>query len=327
MNYYNDNDPAAAEWLRELIAKGYIPNGDVDTRSITSVENSDLKGYTQAHFFAGIGGWSLALQLAGWPEDRPVWTGSCPCQPYSIAGKHLGNADERDLWPAFFRLITGGRPEFIFGEQVESAIRYGWLDRVYADLEGEGYSVGAAVLGAHSVGAPHRRQRLYWGGVRMAPDTECVRCGRRTDGNQTRHVGEIQTEGLGAHGSVADCDGERQQKQCGAGAVEAHEPRKAEKTGFELRGPASFSPWDDFVLIRCRDGKARRVPAESVLRRMADGIPDGVDAGRAEGVSETEGFPVTTQTEGHVMLLRGYGNSIVPQVAAEFIRAFTSRKE
>ena len=137
-------------------------------------KKDDLRGYTQCHFFAGIGGWSLALKLAGWPEDRPVWTGSCPCQPYSTAGKQRGNADERDLWPAFFRLIAECRPEFVFGEQVENAIRHGWLDRVYADLEREEYAVGAAVLGAHSVGAPHRRYRLYWGGVRVA-DSESER--------------------------------------------------------------------------------------------------------------------------------------------------------
>lgn len=174
MNYYNECDLNAVAWLRELISGGLIPPGNVDERSIVDVCADDLRGYSQCHFFAGIGGWSLALKLAGWPEDRPVWTGSCPCQPYSAVGKQRGNADERDLWPVFFRLISERRPEFVFGEQVENAIRHGWLDRVYADMEGEGYAVGAAVLGAHSVGAPHRRYRLYWGGVRMA-DRICER--------------------------------------------------------------------------------------------------------------------------------------------------------
>src|SRR6478736_4470499 len=125
MNYYNEWDPFAAAWLRELIAAGLVPAGDVDTRSITEVQPDDLAGYTQCHFFAGIGGWSHALQLAGWPTDRPVWTGSCPCQPFSAAGKGIGFADERHLWPAFHWLISQCRPATVFGEQVASAAA--WL--------------------------------------------------------------------------------------------------------------------------------------------------------------------------------------------------------
>ena len=97
--YYNEIDPFAAQWLRELIKAGHIAPGEVDTRSI---ENA---GFTQCHFFAGIGTWSYALRCAGWPDDRPVWTGSCPCQPFSAAGKRKGTSDERHLWPTFFHLI------------------------------------------------------------------------------------------------------------------------------------------------------------------------------------------------------------------------------
>jgi len=158
MNYYNEFDPKAAAWLRELIKRGLLPEGIVDERSIVAVRPADLEGYTQCHFFAGIGGWSLALQLAGWPTDRRVWTGSCPCQPFSSAGKHKGVNDERHLWPVFANLIAKCRPDVVFGEQVESAIGHGWLDGVHADMEAEGYAVGACVLGAHSVGAPHRRR-------------------------------------------------------------------------------------------------------------------------------------------------------------------------
>ena len=105
MNYYNEFDPQAAQWLRNLITAGLIPAGDVDERSIEDVKPNDLRGYTQCHFFAGIGGWPLALDLAGWPRDRPVWTGSCPCQPFSAAGRGDGFADQRHLWPAWFHLI------------------------------------------------------------------------------------------------------------------------------------------------------------------------------------------------------------------------------
>ncbi len=160
--YYNEHDPKAAAWLRELIAMGEIAAGDVDERSILEIKPHELKKYTQCHFFAGVGGWSIALRLAGWTDDVPVWSGSCPCQPFSSAGKQLAQADERHLWPAFFALIRECRPEFVFGEQVASAIGKGWLDGVSADLESEGYACGAGVLGAFSVGAPHRRSRLYW---------------------------------------------------------------------------------------------------------------------------------------------------------------------
>lgn len=162
MNYYNEFDPFAAQWLRNLIADGLIPNGDVDERDMRTIDPADLRGYTQCHFFAGIGGWSLALTLAGWPDDEPVWTGSPPCQPFSSAGTQFGKDDERHLWPKFFDLISECRPPVIFGEQVAPAIKHGWLDDLCADLEKEGYAAGAVVLPACSVGAPHRRDRIYF---------------------------------------------------------------------------------------------------------------------------------------------------------------------
>ena len=160
--YYNEIDPYAAEWLRNLIVAGHIANGDVDERSIEEVEPYDLAGYVQCHFFAGIGGWSLALRLAGWPDNEPVWTGSVPCQPLSSAGQRQGHADRRHLWPAFFRLIAECRPATVFGEQVASALGREWLAGVRADLEHMGYACGAADLPAACVGAPHIRQRLWW---------------------------------------------------------------------------------------------------------------------------------------------------------------------
>ena len=163
--YYNEIDPYAAQWLRNLISAGHIARGDVDERSIADVRPDDLAGYTQCHFFAGIGGWSHALRLAGWPDDRPVWTGSCPCQPFSAAGKGEGFNDERHLWPAFFRLIREVRPPVVLGEQVASPLGRAWLAGVRSDLEGAGFAVGAADLCAAGVGAPHVRQRHYFVGV------------------------------------------------------------------------------------------------------------------------------------------------------------------
>jgi len=193
MNYYNEFDQNAAAWLRELIKLGAIPAGDVDERSIVDVCPNDLKGYTQCHFFAGIGGWSLALQRAGIASDRALWTGSCPCQDFSCAGKQKGFAGERDLWPAFFDLIRERRPELVFGEQVKNAVRHGWLDRLYADLEGEGYACGSVVLGAHSAGADHIRQRIYW----VADSQHAERRSERDE-----HAESHGRDGLGGNGDA-----------------------------------------------------------------------------------------------------------------------------
>jgi DNA (cytosine-5)-methyltransferase 1 len=160
--YYNEHDPFAAAWLRELMKANLIAPGEVDERSIEDVQPSDLKGFTQCHFFAGIGVWSYALRAAGWPDDSPVWTGSCPCQSFSTSGKGEGFSDKRHLWPAWFRLVSKCGPHTIFGEQVASPAGLAWFDVVSADLERKSYAIGAADLCAAGVGAPHIRQRLWW---------------------------------------------------------------------------------------------------------------------------------------------------------------------
>jgi len=161
--YYNEIDPYAAQWLRNLIAAGHLAKGEVDERSITEIQPDDLLGFDQCHFFAGIGVWGHALRRAGWADDRPVWTGSCPCQPFSAAGKQEGFADERHLWPTWFNLIRQCRPAIVLGEQVASALD--WLDLVSTDMESAGYAFGAADLCAAGFGGAHIRQRLYFTGV------------------------------------------------------------------------------------------------------------------------------------------------------------------
>lgn len=191
--YYNEIDPYAAQWLRNLIAAGHIAPGEVDERSIVDVQPDDLKGFTQCHFFAGIGGWSYALRLAGWPDDRAVWTGSCPCQPFSIAGKGNGASDDRHLWPAMFRLIRESRPDVFFGEQVATAVGKGWLDEVHSDLDAIGYGVGATILTAEGVGAPHKRERIYF--VSDPGRTDAT--GR--DADRRRFEVASQVEGVGSY--------------------------------------------------------------------------------------------------------------------------------
>jgi len=160
--YYNENDAYAAQWLRNLIKAGLIAPGVVDERDIRDVTPNDLASFTQCHFFAGIGVWSLALRKGLWPDDMPVWTGSCPCQPFSASGRREGFTDERHLWPHWFHLISQCRPPTVFGEQVASPDGLAWFDLVQADMEGADYAVGPVDTCAAGVGAPHLRQRLYF---------------------------------------------------------------------------------------------------------------------------------------------------------------------
>jgi len=309
MNYYNDNDPKACAWLSELIAAGEIAPGHVDERSILEIKPDDLAGFDQCHFFAGIGGWAVALQWAGWPGYRSVWTGSCPCQPFSAAGKRKGAADERHLWPVFARLIRECRPECVFGEQVESAIGLGWLDGVCADLEAEGYAVGAAVLGAHSVGAPHRRQRLYWvadlqrtglegrDGREMGHEQPAIERGSEAGGLGDAYCPGRETDGARAH---RDRRGDEVVVSSATGGLGnaagggCGERRDAAQPG--RGGHADRAGWARCDILPCRDGKARRVEAGTFP--LADGIP------------------------GRMGLLRGYGNAIVPEVAEVFVSAW-----
>jgi DNA (cytosine-5)-methyltransferase 1 len=244
--YYNEIDPYAAQWLRNLIAAGHIAPGDVDERPIQNVHPLDLRGFAQCHFFAGIAGWSLALRLSGWPDDRPVWTGSCPCQPFSAAGKGKASGDERHLWPHWFELIRACRPAVVFGEQVEAAIGWGWLDLVCSDLEEEGYAVGAAVLPACGVGAPHIRQRLWF----------------------TGQLGNSEGPEWSGNGAVPH---------------------------WQQGRPTNASPWSNLLWLPCTDGKQR--PTQPGIFPLAHGVP------------------------ARVAKLRAAGNAIVPQVAAEFIKA------
>jgi len=160
--YYNEIDPYAAQWLRNLIDAGHIAPGVVDERSIEDVTPNELAGYTQCHFFAGIGGWPIALRQAEWPDASPVWSGSCPCQPFSAPGRGDGFADSRHLWPAFGWHIKQRRPAIVLGEQVASKDADPWIDLVQADVEAMGYALGAVPFPAAGVGSDQIRDRLYW---------------------------------------------------------------------------------------------------------------------------------------------------------------------
>lgn len=290
--YYNENDPRLTSWLYELMAAGVIAPGVVDTRSILDVRPGDLAPYTQCHFFAGIGVWSYALRLAGWPDDRRVWTGSCPCQPFSAAGKGAGFDDERHLWPAWFQLIAQCLPDRVYGEQVASKDGLAWLDLVHADLEAAGYSCGPVDLCAAGVGAPHIRQRLWF----VADDDAYGRSisgeARLHDRGQPGH----DVAGRGEAGRTVDDDDDEGLE--GHGGVET--PSRGQDGGSRGAGrptgpTSSASFWSECDWIPCRDGKARPV--------------------------EPGTFPLAHGAPARVVRLRAYGNAIVAEAAAEMIRA------
>jgi len=259
--YYNEIDPYAAQWLRNLISAGHIAPGDVDERSIVDVQPDDLRGYTQCHFFAGIGGWSHALRLAGWADDRPVWTGSCPCQPFSAAGKQEGFEDPRHLWPQLKRIIEKRLPPVFFGEQVASATA--WLDLVRRDLVAMGYAMGAIPVEAASAGADHLRDRFWF-------------------------VADYDLQ----------CPGEEREQRggelCGAGGAAEDHVRVLSNMQGERRHRVEDTPepsrWNGLEVVRFGsrkylefpNGKWRHVPPPGV-RWLGNGVPSRVAKLRAFG--------------------------------------------
>jgi DNA (cytosine-5)-methyltransferase 1 len=282
--YYNEMEPYAAQWLRNLIDKGLIAKGEVDERSILNVAPEDLRGFTQCHFFAGIGGWSLAARLAGWPDERPLWTGSAPCQPFSTAGQQKGQADERHLWPVFFGLIRACRPPVVMGEQVAAAVGKDWLDGVSTDLEGIGYACGAVVVPACAVDAPHRRDRLWFVG-----HTNVSRAHALAEAGASRHP-----IGKSSGGDVADALFVGRPGPRALGRPSDPTAGDDGEASDAVNAGAGF--WSGHRWAVGADGKARRV--EPSIRLLAHGVPARVGK------------------------LRAYGNAIVPQVAAEIIGAY-----
>lgn len=315
MNYYNDNDTFTCSWLENLIADGHLPPGDVDRRSITEVRPNDLAAYSQHHFFAGIGGWPYALDLAGWPRDRPVLTASVPCQPLSGAGLRQGHVDERHLWPPLFELIAELRPPICFGEQVASSDGYEWLAGVRTDLEAAGYACGSADLPASVVGGPHHRQRIWWCAVSLA-DADS---GRLPPYLQPREPPADARRGTSArarpgpeHRSTASdmADPHSVDRRTGPRATGAraqagdssdvgHADRERPQRPSQPDDANGLEAWQTSALIWCLD------PVRGgVWRRTEPGT-----------------FPVAHGVPNRVGRIRGYGNAIVPQVAAAFITA------
>ena len=330
---YHELDAFCCAWLRNLVAAGCLDRGDVVPGDIRQLRLGPGAGLRTHHFFAGIGVWAHALREAAWPAAVPVWTGSCPCQPFSTAGRRKGVDDERHLWPRWAELIGEHRPLVVLGEQVASPDGRAWLDLVFADLEREGYACGAADLPAAGVGAPHMRQRLYFVAVadvqrcegvglqlrewesrspvpqargrseaRELADAAASRRGRPQRTGETQRSTTIASESRrpGSARELGDAGGEGSGRHGRGipraqtrGEGEREEPRCVADEPEPAGAVGGF--WSDVEWIACRDGR---------LRPAQPGI-----------------FPLATRPPARMGRLRAYGNALVAPIATTFVQA------
>lgn len=357
--YYNEFDKKKCAALAQLMKDGHITKGDIDDRSIRDVRPEDVRGYDRCHFFAGIGLWDYALQLAEW-SDAPVWTGSCPCQPFSSAGRQKGKGDDRHLWPEWFRLVKECRPTTIFGEQVASAITHGWLDDVYQGLESEGYAVGSAVLPACSIGAPHRRERLWFVGHAEHDGRNASKV-ERSNGSAVQHNTQRQNSTSKFEGTGGSCD-VAYGDNSGQRLLQEWRPEDNEIVGCSERSCSVVHPndkskrstarYEERVVNTSGEGKGNSstladnecqrpprsrqlqrplYPAQSEDGKTGQSVHDssrywqnGIWIDCPDGKQRLVEPSIPLLAHGYserVGVIHCAGDAIVPQVAAEFIRA------
>ncbi|TLQ51162.1 DNA (cytosine-5-)-methyltransferase [Lacticaseibacillus casei] len=187
------------------------------------------------------------------PDSIDIVSGGFPCQPFSIAGKRKGTADDRDLWPEMFRIIKQLWPTWVVGENVANFANME-LDRTLSDLEDLGYQTRAFVLPACAVGAPHQRLRTF---IVAHSNREGKLQSQGTDQDQrrwTRNGSEV----------LADAGGKRWQK---SGHDEfGNIANRQSKRQFSTTGgtPAKWQP-------------------EPSVGRVADGVPNRMDRIKALG--------------------------------------------
>ena len=218
-----------------------------------------------------------------------ILTCSYPCQPFSVAGKQKGEEDPRHLWPDTFRIVQECRPTWFIGENVSGHIKLG-LDTVLEDLASEGYDTRTFIIPASSVGAWHKRERLWIIGHKAVSDTESLRL-RRGSGEECRtpQWQFLQKEQEGREvwrevercstpygEDVSDTDGEGLQRHRVSINMETKQRSVSSKSSIEKQQ----NWWQ----------------TQSELCGVPDGISYELDKGR-------------------VGRIKGLGNAIVPQIA------------
>ena len=315
--FYNENNLYAAQWLRNLIDAGLIAPGIVDERDIRDISPTELTDYTQCHFFAGVGVWSLALRQAGWPDTRPVWTGSCPCQPFSAAGKGEGFTDERHLWPDWHHLIAECRPATVFGEQVASKDGLNWFDLVQADMEGTGYAIGATDLCAAGVGAPHIRQRLWFVSERLSHPNTIRQSGSRflgrsgdSEAYKDREISGTVHAGRGMRLANAECV----ERERGISRPDQSDSATTERPAIEL---ARFR--DNGGLANTTSERLPKLEQQPRNLRKASDTGSGNDT--RNGDRSTIGLAIANSngrtTRGETTTTTRHGNTVEPTGGAD----------
>jgi DNA (cytosine-5)-methyltransferase 1 len=216
-------------------------------------------------------------------------TGGFPCQPFSVAGKRKGAADERALWPEMLRVIDGAKPAWLIGENVAGIVTME-LDNILSDLEGIGYAAWPLVIPACAVDARHRRDRVW-----IVAHANERRGGQRD--TQERSLSKPDSECAGLGEDVADADESSCQGNERAERSEQERAEHQQHCGRQL---------------------------EPAICRVAHGIPQRLDGGSGfcQWQEEDPATPrVTTGIKHRAHRLKGLGNSIVPNVAYEIIRA------
>jgi len=223
-------------------------------------------------------------------QDIDILTAGYPCQPFSLAGKRGGTADDRHLWPEVYRIVAAVRPTWCIFENVPGHITMG-LDEVLSDLEDEGYSARTLVLGAVSVDAPHRRQRVW-----------IVANAGRAHGERWPDVcaGNSEPDGQG----FADGQQKVSPAQCGsadvADAVSRRGCRGTNRVSGGQRQPEKA--------VRHGRGRGRQEDGlwlpEPPVGRVAHGIPNRVH--RLKGLGNAVVPPLVTQLFTAVCIEEGW---------------------
>jgi DNA (cytosine-5)-methyltransferase 1 len=240
--------------------------------------------------------------------DITILTGGFPCQPFSHAGRRKGTADDRYKWPEMFAVIRNVKPDWIIAENVRGLASWNdgmVLETVCADLESEGYEVQPFIIPAASVGAPHKRERVW-----IVANTVNSGQGRTKRGGTTEQD-SLQKEHRSQHSATreserTDSNGKTSQSTSDT-TKRASRPRDVSKsTQTEQSQCISNHPsdwaddWQEVALATCHD-------------RMDDGLPRRLDGATSRGKLTNQ----ISSSQHRKDRLKACGNAIVPQVAME----------
>jgi len=225
-----------------------------------------------------------------------ILTGGFPCQPFSHAGKRKGTDDSRYLWPEMLTTIRTLKPTYVVGENVAGLVSMEngkTLERIFLDLENEGYTIESFIIPACGVGAWHRRDRIW-----IIAYSDRIRGSKY----KARDVGKIQTPIMGCSKDVSDTNSQRPQRWNSRELQEcSYKQSIGQGNSQNNRKYWEFEPDVGGMVTR--------------LSPWMDGYWD----------REPEGVPrVTTGVKDRVNRLKGLGNAVVPQIAFEIFKAIES---